>query len=185
MSRLPVNKDINTHVVFNPETREYELISLDSGEIVSSGNLQTSVAQYVFNADIAIWVCQEVRKGRTLTEIGDDSRFPPYEVITHWKRMHPLFADQIRLARKDRAEGYHDKIIDMADRLNDNGNLMSKEELAAKKIAMDAYKWAAEKNDPDSFGKKQEIKHEGNAAPTTIIVNTGIVRQKPDVIVEE
>ena len=177
-------KDLNTHVVYNPETREYELISLESGEVVSSGGLRGSIERYVFHADIAVWICQEVRMGKTLTEIGEDKRFPPYEVISHWRRMHPLFDDQLKLARRDRAEGYHDKIIDMADRLNETGGIMSKEEIAAKKISMDAYKWAAEKNDPDSFGKKQEIRHE-NTAPTTIVVNTGIVRNKPDVIVND
>lgn len=185
MANLPAQKkDLNTHVVYNPETREYELVSLDSGEVVSSGNLEDTMRKFVFNADIAVWICQEVRMGKTLTEIGDDPRFPPYEVISHWRRMHPLFNDQLKLARRDRAEGYHDKIIDMATRLDQNGGIMSKEEIASKKIAMDAFKWAAEKNDPDSFGKKQEIKHEGNQAPATIVISTGIVRNKPDVIVE-
>ena len=178
-------KDINTHVVYNAETREYELISLESGEIVSSGGLKGTLAQYVFDADIAVFICQELRSGKTLTQIGEDQRFPPYEVITHWRRMHPLFEDQVKLARMDRAEGYHDKIVHMADKLDSSGNMMSREELGAKKLAIDAYKWAAEKGNPEQYGKKQEIRHE-NAAPTTIIVNTGIVRQpKPDVIVNQ
>ena len=179
-----MKKDINTHIVYNPETREYELISLESGEIVSSGGLKESLAKYVFDADIAVYICQELRSGRTLTEIGKDSRFPPYEVIAHWRRMHPIFEDHIKIARMDRAEGYHDKIMDMADRLDKSGGLMSKEELAAKKLAMDAYKWGAEKGNPELFGKKQEIKHEGGGA-ATIVVNTGIVRSQPDVVINK
>ncbi len=53
-------------------------------------------------------------------------------------------------------------------------------EVASRKTAIDAYKWAAEKNDPDRFGKKQEVKHT-DTKPTTIVINTGIKRIQPDV----
>ena len=89
----------------------------------------------------------------------------------------------------DRAEGYHDKILCMAERLDEAGSLVTKEEIAAKKVSIDAYKWAAEKGNPDLYGKKQEIRHEGAAPQTMLVINTGIVRKpkeiKPDVIVEQ
>lgn len=185
MSRIN-KKDINTHVVWNADSREYEVISLETGEVVSSSGLRESVGKFLFSSEIALLICQEVRQGRTLSSIGNDPRFPPIEVISHWRRMHPLFEDNIKLARKDRAEGYHDKIIDMAHALSENGGIMSKEEIAAKKVAIDSFKWAAEKNNPEDFGKKQEISHSGNAIAPTIVVNTGINRNvKPDIIVQQ
>lgn len=176
-------KDLNTHVVYNKETREYELISLDSGEVVSSGNMKDSIQKYVFQADIAMWICQEIRKGKTLKDIDKDERFPPYEVIAHWRRMHPLFQDALLIAEQDRAQGYHDKVMQIAEGMAENSHLETKDSISAKKEAIKAFQWGAEKGDQSKFGKKQEIKHE-NTNPQPIVINTGITRTKPDVIVE-
>ena len=174
---------MNTFISYNSETGEYDLISLEDGEVISSSGLKDTVSRYVFNVELAILMCQEIRRGRTISEIGLDPRFPPTEVIAHWRRMHPMFEDAIKIARKDRAEGYHDKIMQMADALGTKGSIYTKEELAAAKLAMDAYRWGAEKGDPETFGKKQEITHQ-NTQPTQIVVHTGIIRSKPDVVVE-
>ena len=54
---------------------------------------------------------------------------------------------------KERAESFQDKAIDLAI---DNIGIDSKE-VASVRLAVDTLKWAAEKNDPDRFGKKEEF----------------------------
>lgn len=174
-------KDLdNIHSVYNPKTKKFDLIDLTSGEVVSSDALATSMSKYVFSFDHAVQICQAIRKGRTIADIGKDERFPPVEVLHLWIRMHPDFKAQVELAKKDRAENYHDKIIALAEDLADPLPGVAAAEVASKKTAVDAYKWAAEKNDPDRYGKKQEVKHT-DAQPTQIIINTGISRHLPDV----
>jgi len=166
----------NAHSVYNPETKEYDLIDLMTGEVISSGALSTQLGKYIFSFDYAVAICQEIRKGATLTDLGGMSGYPPLEVIHMWIRMHPEFKAHVDIAKKDRAENYHDKIISLAEALANPDDEVAAATVASKKTAIDAYKWAAEKGDPDRFGKKQEVSHV-DTRPTTIVISTGINRQ--------
>jgi hypothetical protein len=89
--------------------------------------------------------------------------------------MNPTFDEEIKLARKQRAEYYHDKVIDLAEKITDDDNV------AVAKFKADQYRWAAEKGDPASYGNK--IEHTGSNVAPSIIVFTGIDRSaKPDII---
>jgi len=180
MKKEELTKLPNVHSVYNPSTQEYDLIDLTSGEVVSSTAIAKSLDRYIFSFDYAVAICQAIRKGRTMSDLGRDDRFPPIEVIHMWVRMHPDFKAQVDLAKKDRAENYHDKIISLAEELSKPDEGVAASEVASRKTAIDAYKWAAEKNDPDRFGKKQEVSHT-NDKPTTIVINTGINRQSPPI----
>lgn len=170
----------DVHSVYNPDTKEYDLVNLVTGEVVSSSALTKNMGVWVFSLEYAVAICQAIRKGVTMAAIGRDEKYPPIEVIHMWIRMHPDFKAQVDIARKDRAEGYHDKIIAMAEQLAEPDIEVAAATVASKKTAIDAFKWAAEKNDPDRFGKKQEVTHT-NDKPATIVINTGINRNLPDV----
>lgn len=163
------------YVVYNAETEEYEYIDLHSGEVVNSQKLQGELAQYRYTPVLGRLICQEVAKGRPLTRLGESDKFPPFQVIQYWRRMYPDFDEAINLARRDRAEYYHDKVMDSAERLE--SGVMDKDQVNATKAAIDAYKWGAERNDPDTFGTKRQDSEGGG--PSTIVINTGIQRNKP------
>lgn len=158
-----------------------ELVDLITGEVVSnSSRKEVDDRLYMFRYEMALLICQEVKNGRTLLDIGNDPSFPPLHVISHWQRTERMFQQELRLARQARAEVYHDRVMEIAD--NAAGlKYGSKEEIASAKLAADQYKWAAERGNPESYGNK--VTHEGSTEkPITMrVINTGINRSKPDV----
>lgn len=161
-----------------------EVVDLLTGEVVSnSAKAEIDDSLYVFRYEMALLICQEVKNGRTLLDIGSDPNFPPLHVISHWQRTERMFAQELILARRARAEVYHDKVMEIAD----NAAALrygSKEEIAAVKLAADQYKWAAERGDSEKYGNK--VTHEGSTEkPITMrVINTGIQRTKPDIETE-
>jgi hypothetical protein len=159
----------NTEIVLNKQTGKYEIICLESGEVLSDIN-SVDLSRYKFNYELGLLICQKVREGWTLTKISEDPQFPSLHVMAHWRKINPTFDEEIKLARKHRAEYYHDKVIELAEQVTDDSNI------AAAKFKAEQYKWAAEKGDPNSYGNKVEVS--GNVAPTSIVVYTGIERRR-------
>lgn len=175
--------------IYDKEHKRVRWLHFSTGEEFDQTQLQLitgkrSIAKreankYYFDFDFAKQVLELVRKGRTLEEIGDTDGFPPVEVLLYWRSIHPVWKGLLKEAERDRANHYHDQIVRIADEVN--AIAPDKDTLAAKKLAVDSYKWAAEKGDPDKYGKKTETKHSGEVGATTIIVNTGISRDVRDV----
>lgn len=166
--------NFNTALVRNPKTNELENICLDTGEVLRPVNIH-EMDKYKFNFDTALLICQKIREGATLKLIGDDPTLPSLTVIHYWRRNNATFDEEIKLARKDRAEYYADKVIEIAEEVVD------KDDVPVAKFKSDVYKWAAEKGDPGSYGNK--IEHTGSNTATTLVVMTGIER-KPDIEVK-
>ena len=163
----------NTAIVLNKQTGKYEVICLDTGEVINQKD-QVDLSKYRFNLEQGLRICQAIREGKTLMEIADDPTFPSIHVISYWRKMQPQFDEEIKLARKQRAEYYHDKVLELANTISDDDNV------AVAKFKADQYRWAAEKGDPSSYGNK--IEHTGSNVAPSIIVYTGIDRRQPDII---
>lgn len=163
----------NTAIVLNKQTGKYEVICLDTGEVINQKD-QVDLSKYRFNLEQGLRICQAIREGKTLMEIADDPTFPSIHVISYWRKMQPQFDEEIKLARKQRAEYYHDKVLELANSIDDDSNV------AVAKFKADQYRWAAEKGDPGSYGNK--IEHTGSNVAPSIIVYTGIDRRQPDII---
>jgi len=165
----------NTEIILNTKTGKYELICLDTGETISQDNLVADLSKYRFNMEQGLLVCQAIREGKTLQEIAKDPMYPSIHVIAYWRKNNPTFDEEIKLARKQRAEYYHDRVLELANTISDDANV------AVAKFKADQYRWAAEKGDPSSYGNK--IEHTGSNVAPSIVVFTGINRQaKPDII---
>lgn len=177
------HKGRNELIVRNPDSGELEVIDMHTGELITSTAYKEDESAYVFNYKMALLICQEVAKGRTLLDIGNDPRFPPSHVINHWKRTQEMFAMELRLARKQQAEYHRDKVAEIADHAA-NLRYSTREDIANAKLASDQYKWLAEKGDPENYGNK--VTHEGSTEkPITMrVINTGINRALPDVVVK-
>jgi len=168
------NNKYSTAIVRN-EDGKLETICLDTGEVLDVVG-ERDLVSFKFNLETASLMCQHIREGRTLKSIGDDVEFPSLQVIHYWRRTNATFDAELKLARKDRAEYYHDKVLDIANTITD------KEDIPVARFQTDQYKWAAEKGDPASYGNK--IEHSGsNIAPTYVVV-TGVPKRKADVETE-
>jgi len=159
------NNNYSTLVVKNPTTGELETVCLDTGEVLTNN---VDLSKYRFNIDMALLICQKIREGGTLKKLHEDSNFPNATVINYWRRNNVQFDEEIKQARKERAEHYHDKVIELADETVD------KDDVPVAKFRSDVYKWAAEKGDPSSYGAK--IEHTGSNVAPAIVVVTGIKR---------
>jgi hypothetical protein len=92
----------------------------------------------------------------------------PYSLVCRWRREFSEFRAIIDEARKDRAEAFHDEIVDTA-RVQAEGDKHAK-------VHIDALKWAAEKGDPEKFGSKTKLQLDSNA-PVAFLIDTGIRRK--------
>lgn len=168
-------------VVVRNELGELEVIDMITGELLS--HEAKPLHTFAFDYAMAMMICQEVRNGRTILDIGNDPKFPPHHVIAGWQRIDKMFSEELRLARAARAEVYHDKVMEIAGNAA-NLDYQSKNDIDCARLAADQFKWGAEKNDPSKFGNK--VTHEGSKENPIVmrVIDTGIHRRKPDVIVD-
>ncbi len=113
-----------------------------------------------------------IMKGETLSSIGTKEGFPPTSTINQWLRKNEgdnHFKKDMAVARRFRAEAFHDKIIETAENVTED-------EIGSAKVKLDAYKWAAGVNDPDTFGNRTKVVGDPNS-PIAIVVDTGIRRE--------
>lgn len=165
-------------VVQNKDTGKLETVCLETGEVISKEGDNKDLSYFKFNYDMALLICQRVREGYTLKRLGEDPDLPELAVIHYWLRSNASFKEEMKLARADRAEYYHDKVLDIADG-TERG-----EQVQVNKFKADQYKWAAEKGNPDRYGNKTTIDGTIENKVSMIVLNTGIVRKKPDIEVE-
>lgn len=172
----------NEFVVRDKESGELQVINMDTGEVVSSETNLIPQETFAFSYELAMLICQKVADGATLAQLDKDPELPPLHIIQHWRRSQPMFDAEIKLARKQRADIYHDRVAEIAENAANMG-YVTKEELAGAKLAVDQYKWLAEKGNPDAYGNK--VTHEGSEEkPITMrVINTGINRTKPDILI--
>jgi hypothetical protein len=105
---------------------------------------------------------------------------PPIAVIAHWQRTDRMFMEELKLARKERGEHYHDKAMTIANKAAEGK--IHKDDVPAMSLATKTYQWAAERAKPESYGNK--VTHEGNPEKPILmrVINTGINRSaKPDI----
>lgn len=174
---------LNHVVVKNKDTGELEVIDLITGQVLSnSASSAPPPSQYGFDYRKALQIVQLVREGKTFKEITDIPDMPPMHVIAHWQRTDRMFGEEMKLARKERGEHYHDKAMEMAKKAES----AFKDDVPGLSLAAKIYQWGAEKAKPESYGNK--VTHEGSVEKPILmrVINTGISRQpKPDVQIVE
>ena len=169
-------------VVVRNEAGDLEIIDLTTGEVVvnSNGPL-TPTSDYAFSYEKALYICQLVKQGKTMAQICMEPHMPPLHVISHWQRTDRMFAEELKLARKERAEYYHDRVMEIAQ----TAETAHKDAVAGLALSMKAYQWGAERAKPEAYGAK--VTHEGSTEKPILmrVINTGISRGKPDIVIPE
>lgn len=146
---------------------------------------------------IADLIIQKVVEGMTLTKVCALEGFPSYSVVARWKSQYPDFREKLAEARRDRADHFHDKIIDTVDEpkyREDKKTVVDKntgeettviekvkvplstEDIQTRKMQVEAYKWAASVGNPDAYGTRTKLVGDANS-PIGFVVDTGIRRQ--------
>ena len=151
-----------------------ETIDMYTGEVVSSTANVCSKRDYSYTVDWGDAICEAVRTGMTMKQINDDPRLPPVGIIYKWRDLHPDFKERLIAAKKDRGEYYRDRVIETAEDIED------KEGATIARVKMEAYKWAAEKDDPARYGAniKVDTKHSGQVG--FFALRTGVPRSEEE-----
>jgi hypothetical protein len=175
MESAPVAQRRTFHILEEGELREIDMIS---GEIVrtESWNPESSTRRtWQFSQAMADLVCSKVLAGKALTKVCEEPGIPGYHIVSHWRRNNPDFSEQLDQAMSDRAEVYHDMIMEVVHELD---MAAEKDLVQASRAKIEALKWMAEVGNKSRFGKKETV---GGNVNVQLVVNTGIER---DVIVE-
>lgn len=168
----------NNEVVVRNEAGDLEIIDLTTGEVVTN-NASPPATIYSFSYEKALYICQLVKEGKSMTEVSDVIQVPSH-IISHWQRTQKMFAEELKIARKERGEVYHDRAMEIA---KNAGELRyGKDDVPSATLAAKLYQWGAEKAKPEAYGKV--VTHEGSTEKPILmrVINTGISRAKADVI---
>lgn len=128
-----------------------------------------SINRYRYSDLQGTAIAHLIADGKTVREISRLPGFPPVQIIRSWRRHNSEFEELIQIAKKDRAEYFQEKALDAV------ANVQSKDDASAAKVKLEAYRWAASVDDPDTFGNKTKISGDPNA-PLTLMIDTGIRR---------
>tara|TARA_R100000781_G_scaffold42115_1_gene29011 strand:- start:4569 stop:5174 length:606 start_codon:yes stop_codon:yes gene_type:complete len=154
-----------------------KVVDIDTGDTVGeSGKWVKPLIHPKYNIGISEQICHLVRNGKTYAEVVEEIGLNSVQTIYYWRNHYPDFAEDLRLARRDRGDYYHDKVMSVA-----NNESISKEEVPALKLKADLYKWGAEKANPQEYGNQTKITGDANA-PLQIVVDTGIKREEDESI---
>lgn len=130
-------------------------------------------AQVSFSPLVIDIMCQKITEGMGLTEICGFDGMPTYVTFCRWRREHPWIDEHIDKARKDRAEGFRDKI-----KLTAESAVSTKDPINAAAMKIDAYKYLAGVDNPAVYSPKAKLEATVNM-PTQINIVTGIDRTQP------
>jgi transposase-like protein len=146
---------------------------IETGELTGeSGKWIRPIAVKEYSVPLGDHVCELVRQGNTYNSITDKMGLGSTQTIYRWRNKHPDFEEHLKAARRDRADYYHDQVMEVAQR-----DIIERDEVSALKLRTDLYKWGAEKANPQEYGAQTKITGDVES-PLQIIVDTGIKREE-------
>lgn len=152
-----------------------KVTDIETGDVVGeTGKWVRPLIHPKYTVPLSEQICHLVRTGKTYGEIVAEMGLNSVRTIYYWRNHYPDFAEDLRIAKRDRGDYYHDKVMSVAG--NEN---ISKEEVPALKLKADLYKWGAEKANPQEYGAQTKITGDVNA-PLQIMVDTGIKREEDE-----
>ena len=112
-----------------------------------------------FTAEISDAICDALIEGESLRQICKKSGMPDRRTVLRWLDAHPDFAAKYARARESQGDLMDDLILEAAAGAN-------KDNAAAVRVKVDAYKWRAAKLAPKKYGDRQTLEHTGaNGGP--------------------
>lgn len=113
-----------------------------------------------YSKAIADVICERLAMGESLRTICNDEGYPNRKTVVNWKNNNEEFRKAYASARQDQADSYAELGLEVAT---------TAEDAIKGRLAFDAYRWAAGKLKPGTYGDK--VQHTGaNDAPLFPIV---------------
>ena len=110
-----------------------------------------------FTPALAAKICREVAGGSTLPRICEVAGMPARTTVWRWLEVSEEFRNNYARARTDRADARADKIDGIVSDV-----LAGKIDSQAARVAIDAHKWLAGKEQPKRYGDKIDVEHSGS-----------------------
>lgn len=125
-----------------------------------------------FSRPLADILLEDVTEGTPIAK-ACKKRGISYSTVMRWAKINTQFGEELETAKRYAADIIHNKITDLAEKLETDTTLNKTRADAIGKAA-DILKWSAEKSDPNRYGNRQD-KNTNNAVQ--IIIQTGISRE--------
>lgn len=143
-------------------------IALDDGrkvlvENTLSTNNHIRARDYALDTVLLDLIAQAITSGATVSEACEEYNFKE-STLNYWRNRHPEANDKIKQAIKMRASRLVEQVLEEGKSSGDT------------KVRIDAYKYVAEKTDPENYGNRTKIVGDPNA-PLGFVLETGIRRQ--------
>jgi len=165
-------KPLTTFWKVRDDRKTYDLIDMYSGDVVTTIGGTPAVKNVVpYTPEIGRLICDLIREGWKVCDICKQVGMPTVSQLYLWRKNYPDFAEFMNQSRVDSADYYFEKALERAE-----GEL-SKEEVPGAKLAVDTYKWAAEKSNPKRYGSKVEVDNKLSGNVGLYVLNTGINRE--------
>jgi hypothetical protein len=113
-----------------------------------------------YTNELGLRICDEIAGGGKLAEICAAPGMPDKSTCYRWLGRHEDFAAMHGRARAARAVVRSDKIDEIIE-----GVLAGNIEPNAGRVAIDAHRWQASKEDPKGFGEKATLNVNANTTP--------------------
>lgn len=151
-----------------------EVLDMVSGEVISTSEPLTVATRYEYSPTYGKAVCELVRGGMLMSECATRPGVPPLQVLYSWRDRYPDFAEGLERARADRAERYHDQIVQAVGAIED------RETAVVETARINALKWLAEKGNPARYGQKVAVDQKIEGQVGFYVLDTGISREKKE-----
>ena len=102
-----------------------------------------------YTAQLAEEICIRVALGENLNAISRDPRMPSNKTMHSWRSKHEEFSNNYAHAREARADARSERIDSITEQM-----LQGLIEPNAARVAIDALKWQAGKEQPKKYGDK-------------------------------
>jgi len=131
-----------------------------------------------YSAELTELICNEIAAGSTLSRLQNRPGFPSASAVRFWIVDNKEFAAKYARAREARSEARSDR-IDKYKMMALRGEIPPD----VARVAIDAEKWQAGKENPKRYGDKQQIDHSGTVTLAALVEESyKIAREEPKLI---
>lgn len=122
-----------------------------------------------YTEERATYICQEIRKGRSLKSICREEEMPSAGAVILWaSEDREGFADRYARACSIRLDVLSEELIEISDDSRNDSYVdeegrehVNYDHIQRSKLRVDTRKWLLSKLRPEKYGKRQKLEHSG------------------------
>jgi len=166
-------KEEELYSFLNQKTGRFETYHLHTGELLRVDGELLDKNVFAYTVELSDAIAGLVREGHTYKKISEMDGMPSIHTLYVWRDAYPDFKKKIDSARKDRADRYYERAVEVLE----DPHINTKDDVPAAKFRFDGYMKLAEKGNPSEYGQQTKVIGDASA-PLQIIVQTGILREQ-------